>query len=119
MVAAGGTDSIGIVVDIDSKVHTNSEAQFDSEVHTNSKAHTAADTDCVGQAQVDRMLALVQPEAAPHSSSSRCRPSFPSRFGMLYNPSLHGLLNYKIYRKGLMGYLQSFASIDTPHHGAL
>ena len=51
VVVVGGTGSTGIATDIDSMVHTNSE------VHT--VADTGSNTDWVGIAQVDRILALV------------------------------------------------------------
>ena len=111
VVDLGCTDSASIAIDVDSMVHT------DSEVHTT--ADTGSDTDWVGIEKSDRMLTLVYPEVSHHSSSTRCRPSFPLIVGMLYNPSLHGLLNYKIYRKGLLRYLQSFESIDTPRYDVL
>ena len=92
-----GTDSVDIGTDSDSAVHMVFVV------------HNQADTGCYidweGNAQDDMMLVLVHPDSTPHSSSSMCRSYFPSRVGMLCNPSLHSLLIYKIYRKGLLGYL--------------
>ena len=90
VVVVGGTGSTSIATDIVSMVHTNSE------VHTHSEAHTHSDTGLVGKVQDGSAIVPIQPEPAHRSSSSRCLPSFPSRVGMLYNPSLHGLLTYKI-----------------------
>ena len=109
MVVAGGTDSIDIVADSDSAAHMVVVA------HT--EADSGSDTDWVGTVQANTMLAPFHPESAHHSSSSMCRPSFPSRVGMVYNPSLHALLAYKIYRTSLRECLKYFASIKIPCRG--
>ena len=107
----GGTDSIDIVDDSDYDAHIV--------VVVDIEAGTSSDTDWAGTRQYSTILAPVQPAPSPHSSSSMCRLSFPSRVGMLYNPSLHAPLTYKIYKKFLQGYLQSFASIGTLHCDSL
>ena len=111
MVVVGDNDSIDIVADSDSTVH------MIATMHT--KSDIGFDTDWEGNMQADTMLMSVHPEFAPNSSLSMCRLYFPSRVGMLYNPSLHALLTYKIYKTGLLEYLQSFASIDSLHHDFL
>ena len=104
-------------------VGTDSMVCIGSVANTDSKAYTVTDTSFdisfVGKVQDGSALAPVQPEPVHRSSSSMCRPYFPSRVGMLCNTSLHALLTYKIYRKGLLGYLQYFASIGNIHRGVL
>ena len=94
MVAVGGTNSVDIVVDSDSATH------IIVVVHT--EVDPGYDTNWEGNAWANMMLVLVHPESTHHSSSGMCRSSFPSRVGMLCNPSLRALLNYKIYRTGLL-----------------
>ena len=60
MVAAVGTSSAGSVAGSDFVVHTAVEA------------HTEVDTN-FGIDWVDMILALVQPDPAPHFSLSRCQ----------------------------------------------
>ena len=98
MVAVEVTGSDDIAAD------SGSTAQMVDVVHT--EADTSFDTDWVGTTQADTMVASIQPELAPHSSSSKCQPSFPSRVGMLCNPSLHALVTCKIYKTKLSRYLQ-------------
>ena len=92
---------------------------IDSAVHIDSEVHTVTDTysstSSMGNMQDGSALVPIQPEPSHRSSSSRCLLYCPSRADMLYNPSHHGLLIYKIYRKGWLGYLQSSTSIDTLH----
>ena len=75
--------------------------------------------DWVGTVQADMMLAPIHPERVPHFSLSRCQQSFLSRAGMLCNIFVHVLLNYKIYKRGFLEYLQPFANIYTPCCNAL
>ena len=83
---------------------TGSTTDSDSVAHMVGLEHTEVDTSFgthwVGTMQADTILVSVQPEPAHHSSSSRCLPSSPLGAGMLCNSSLHGLLTYKIYKKG-------------------
>ena len=106
-----GTDYVDTTADSDYTIH------MVLVVHT--EAGTGSDTNWVENAQADMMLTLVHSEAAPHSSLSICQPFFPLGSSMLYNPSLHALLTYKIYKIGLQECLQSFSSIDSPHHDVL
>ena len=116
---------MGVVaeVGIDFVVHTSFAVHTSFMVHTGSVVHIGDDTDSdtifVGKAQDGSVLAPVHPEPSRHSSSNRCLLSSPSKADMLYNPSQHALLIYKIYRKGWLGYLKSSTSIDNPHHDAL
>ena len=93
MVAVGGTDSADTTVDSDFAAH------MVDVVHT--EADIGSDTNWAGIAQADSMLASIQPDYVPHSSSNMCRSSSPSGVGMLCNPSLHSLLTCRIYRTGL------------------
>ena len=111
MVVAGGIDSVDISADSDSVAHMV--------VVEHTEADTGSNTNWVGTMQTDMMVTPVQPEPTPHSSSSKCQLSFPSGAGMLCNPSLHALLTCKIYKIILSGYLQVFASINTPLHDSL
>ena len=80
MVVAGGTDLASRMTDSDLAMHMVIVL------------HTEADTGWLVIVQADMMLVLVQPESAHHYSLSKYRPYFPSRVGMLSNPSLHVLL---------------------------
>ena len=83
------------------------------------EAATGSNTMQVGTTRDDTMLAWVHPDPTPHSSSSMCLSSFTSRAGMLCNLSLHVLLTYRIYKRGLFGYLLLFANINTPRRDFL
>ena len=111
MVATRGAGSADIAADSDLAVHMG--------VGLYTEANTSCDTDWIGTVQDDMMVASIHPDPAPHYSSSKCQLYFPSGFGMLFNPSFHALLTCKIYKTGFPGYLQLFASINTPHRDSL
>ena len=67
-------------------VGTNSAMCIGSEVHN------VANTSSVGKAQTGSEFAPIQPKLSLHSSSNRYLVSFPSRFRMIYNCSLHAPL---------------------------
>ena len=92
---------------------TDYATRIDSKAHNMIDTHSG--TSSMGNTQDGSALVPVKPEPSHRSSSSRCLLYFPSRADMRYNPSHHGLLIYKIYRKGWLGYLQSSTSIDTLH----
>ena len=98
-------------------------AGSDFVARTATEARTEIDTnfgiDWVGTMQDDTMVVPVQPGRVPHFSLSRCQQSFLSRTGMLHNLFLCVLLNYKIYKRDFLGYLQHFANINTPYNDSL
>ena len=79
-----GTDSIG----------SDFVAHMVTVAHT--EANIGSDTDWVGTMEADMMVASVHLEPAPHYSSSKYQPPFPSRVGMLYSLFPHVPLIYKI-----------------------
>ena len=96
---------------------------MDYVVHMDSAVHNEVDNDFdtifVGKVRAGSVLVLVQTEPARRYSLNMCLLSSPSGAHMLYNPSHHPLLTYKIYTKGWLGYLQYSTSINNPHHDSL
>ena len=69
VLVVGGTSSAGSAIDSDFVAHMV--------VVVHSEVDIGSDIDWQRNMQDVMMLVLVQPESAPHSSSSMCQPYFP------------------------------------------